>query len=751
MSQSRTFPGINALGEAVVPRSRDEARQLVIFSLFGVLLGIIGAAIAWLLYHLINIFTGLAFYQALTTRSPLYPPSDGRLGLWVIAIPVVGALIIGLMAKYGTDRIRGHGIPEAMEAVLQNQSRISPRVAIFKPISAAIAVGTGGPFGAEGPVIQTGGAIGSLLGQTMKMSANERRILLACGGAAGMVGIFNTPIAAVALALELLLFEFRARSLVPVILASAVAAACRSVLLGNSVMFNLGFLPSIGGPLDLLWFVPLGIIIGVCSVVISKALYVIEEFFDNLKIDLVFKPALGALVLGIVAFFQPRVLGMGYLVITDILKNHFDNTTLIGLALGKSVALVFSLGAGTSGGLLAPMLLIGAAIGSGYGRGVQTIFPHAGINPSICGIVAMSSLFSAAARAPLTSFVFAFELTGDYKAILPLMIGCMIADIVARTLSQESVMTERLARRGFRVDQGYETPLLNGINVGQVMTHAVDTLLSTMPLRAAIEAILGEPMLLSLSQMTQRSSARVAVAPARNGLTDNGASDHTRIPHAAQMLKSNATAVDSMNSAGAHQRWAFPLLDAQGRLVGIVTRNELLEMANHPEALDAPVSALATKRIVVAYPDESLDEVLTRMIAGEYQVLPVVERAKPDKVIGVLSQSDILSAWRLRNQDETTRERHLRLPQRRKMQTAEVSEHIEDVLARNERAPVTITTEPDGALPAKPIGVAPEDTSGSLLAETVDTLTPNGNAPSDAQDAERGDMADSGARKPHHS
>jgi H+/Cl- antiporter ClcA len=408
---------------AINPRLRnEESRRLIIFSAFGALMGIIGAVAAWALYHLIMIFTGIAFYHTFTLRTPLYPPAEG-LGAAAVIVPVLGGLIVGVMAKYGSDRIKGHGIPEAMEAVLRHKARISPRIAIFKPISAAIAVGTGGPFGAEGPIIQTGGAIGSLIGQSMRMTTAERRTLLACGGAAGMVGIFNTPIAAVALALELLLFEFRARSLVPVIIASAVAAAVRTVLLGGNVMFSIGKTPGIGGPLDVLWFVPLGIIVGLGAVIFSKALTWVEEFFERLSVNPILKPAIGALLLGVIAIFQPLVLGMGYPTITKILDNGFGNGTLIGLAIGKAVALIASLGSGTSGGLLAPMLLVGAGIGSIYGRGITSLFPAVGINPGICGIVAMSSLFSAAARAPLTSFVFAFELTGDYKAIVPLMIG----------------------------------------------------------------------------------------------------------------------------------------------------------------------------------------------------------------------------------------------------------------------------------------------------------------------------------------
>lgn len=684
---------------AALPRDREEISQLIRFSFLGVGMGIIGGVAAWVLYHLINIFTGFAWYQHFTTQSPLYPPPTG-LGLWTIIIPVIGGLAVGVMAKYGTDRIRGHGIPEAMEAVLKYKSQVSIKVAIFKPISAAIAVGTGGPFGAEGPIIQTSGAIGSLLGQTMKMSAKERRILLACGGAAGMVGIFNTPIAAVALALELLLFEFRARSLIPVILASATAAACRTVLLGSHVMFNLGFLPSIGGPLDLLWFVPLGIIVGVASVLISKAFYFTEEFFERLHIDMVFKPALGALILGIVAFFQPRVLGMGYTYITAVLQNHFTNSTLVGLGVGKSLALIASLGSGTSGGLLAPMLLIGATLGSGYGRAIHAVAPGAGIAPGICGVVAMSSLFSAAARAPLTSFLFAFELTGDYKAILPLMIGCMVADVVARALSSESIMTERLVRRGLRVDQGYEARLLNLMPVVDVMTRSIDTLAERMSLRSVVRGLVGEPVALSLLHMrsdaTGESSATVVA-------DHNGTNGEVAVALASGDRDADNGAVGEMCSIGLRQHWTFPVLGDDGMLSGIVTRGELLEAAGSPEALDQSIGSIVSRQVVVAYPDESLDTALTRMLAGDFELLPVVEREEPRKLLGVLSRRDILRAWSVRELDERDRERVLRLalPARR------------PAVKRGEHEPVTITTSPSGG-----------DAASTALAEkAVETLT----------------------------
>ncbi len=685
-------------------KDRAEIRRLAQFSFYGTCLGILGAVVAWLLYHFINIFTGLAFYRTFTTQSPLYPPAQG-LGVLAIVIPVIGGLIVGVMAKYGTDRIRGHGIPEAMEAVLRHKSKVGVRVAIFKPISAAIAVGTGGPFGAEGPIIQTGGALGSLIGQSMEMSAKERRVLLACGGAAGMVGIFNTPIAAVALALELLLFEFRARSLIPVIFACAAAAACRTLLLGSQPMFSLGFLPSIGGPLDLLWFVPLGLIIGVCSVLISKALYVVEEFFDNLKIDLIFKPALGALVLGIVAFFQPRVLGMGYTYITDTLQSHYGSTTLIGLAVGKSIALVGSLGAGTSGGLLAPMLLIGASIGTLFGRGVLSLTPQAGINPAICGIVAMSSLFSAAARAPLTSFLFAFELTGDYKAILPLMIGCMVADIVSRTLARESVMTERLVRRGLRVDQGYESRLLNFVSVGDVMTRTLDTLTETMPLRTVLKGLLGEPVALSLLRIYNLPQESEAAVDGTTGSGEDGAENGTQERDG------------DVCSIGLRQHGTFPVVDTDGGLAGIVTRGELLQAADSPHVLDLPVGEFAKRRVVVAFPNESLDTALMRMLSGDYQLLPVVERAEPRRLLGVLSRRDILRAWHLRSLDETERRRLLNFFGGRNRRSGaadpeETAYAAEEDAARATRRRIAVSTVPER-----------EDEWSTLSERNLDTLT----------------------------
>lgn len=683
-----------------------ENRQLVLFSIWGVLLGIIGAVTAWALYHLINIFTGLAWYGSVTTRSPLYPPPAG-IGLLTIVVPVIGGLIVGVMAKYGTDRIRGHGIPEAMEAVLRHKSKISLRVAIFKPISAAIAVGTGGPFGAEGPIIQTGGAIGSLIGQTRKMSASERRILLACGGAAGMVGIFNTPIAAVALAIELLLFEFRARSLVPVVLASATAAACRVYLLGSKPMFGLGNLPAINGSLDLLWFVPLGIIIGVLAVVISKALFVIEEWFDRLHIDMILKPALGALVLGCVAYFQPRVLGMGYTYITETLQGHYANGTLLTMGVGKSIALVFSLGAGTSGGLLAPMLLIGATVGVGFGRGMHVLFPMAGLSPSLCGIVAMSSLFSAAARAPLTSFLFAFELTGDYRAILPLMVGCMIADVVARTLSSESVMTERLARRGLRIRQDYEAQMLQGVQVGEIMTRAVDTIQASLRVRDVLAQLLGN----ALSEAVPENGRASVDLDANSPVVEMSREDGTVTAGAQDGAASRIT-----NTLHWHNN--FPVVGEDGRLHGFISRDDLLHAFRDHALRDMPVGAIAQPAPEPLSPAESALAAFTRMLAEGKSLLPVVQAMEPHQLIGVLGPDDMLKAWKIRQAEEYDRERILRIGFSARTRpivplAPPVPEHVtsreksESVLALHTRDTLT----PESAEGDEPEARAPEESS----------------------------------------
>ena len=373
----------------------------------------------------------------------------------VIVTPVIGGIIVGIMARYGSDKIRGHGIPEAMEAVLINRSRIEPKVAILKPLSAAIAIGTGGPFGAEGPIIQTGGAVGSLVGQLMHTTAAERKVLLACGAAAGMAATFSTPIAGVILAIELLLFEFKSRSFIPLVIASTLATSVHFQLMGRGPMFQVGAL-DFGLPHALPFYLMLGVLCGVAALGFSKPLYWVEDQFEKLPIHDMWWPAIGALGLGIIGYFVPRVLGVGYDTISDILNARMLLGALLAVMIFKSAALVISLGSGTSGGLLAPMFMASAAMGAVFAMVVDKIWPAANLAPGAFALVAMGAVFGAASRAAFTFIIFAFEITRDYNSVLPLMLVTVIADAIAVRYAKNSIMTEKLARRGLHIHQDYE-------------------------------------------------------------------------------------------------------------------------------------------------------------------------------------------------------------------------------------------------------------------------------------------------------
>lgn len=587
---------------------RTEGRPALVLSIAAIFLGLIGAIAAFVLYRLIMLITNLAWYQRFST-DVAYPPS--HLAPWMILIPAIGGLIVGLMAYYGTDRIRGHGIPEAMEAIITKKSRVHPKVAIFKPISAAIAVGTGGPFGAEGPIIQTGGAISSLIGQALHLTADERKVFLACGAAAGMVGIFNTPMAAVALVIELLLFEFRARSLIPVVIASAVAAAARTFLIGPQRMFPVPLYAD-GSALALPLYVPLGIIVGVAAVLISKGLFLTEEVFEDLlHLPMIVAPAIGGLILGVVAFVEPRVLGMGYVTIQAVVEGKLTLVDALTLSVMKTIALWAALGSGTSGGLLAPMLLIGGALGSTYGALVAPLFPALHLSPNVCAIVAMSALFSAAARAPFTSFLFAYELTGDASAIVPLMVGCMVADIVARLLTEHSVMTARLAQRGVSIPASYEADVLSYLKVHALMRTDFRVLPADTPVRVVLDEL-----------------------------------------HNAEIDRSElAPAIDLRRQ---HRWWA--VVEPNGDLVGIVTRRQVIQARLDPALLDGPARGLANANLVVARPNEDMREALTAMLQSDRPWLPVVDPMRPRQLLGYVTREDALEARRMRLNDEVIRE-----------------------------------------------------------------------------------------------
>jgi CIC family chloride channel protein len=585
--------------EAATPPETAARFRMLLVSLLAALIGLLAGGVAYLLYNLIALFTNLTFYHEVSFH--FRSPAATTLGAWVIVMPVLGGLIVGLMAKYGSEKIRGHGIPEAMEAVLVHKSRIEPRVAVLKPLSAAIAIGTGGPFGAEGPIIQTGGALGSLLGQVLKTTAAERKVLLACGAGAGMAATFSTPIAGVILAIELLLFEFKARSFIPLVIASTLATSVHIALMGPGPMFQVAKM-IYGVPGALPWYLVLGLLCGLAAVGFTKLLYAVEDLFEFLPVDRMWWPAIGALGLGIIGYFVPRVFGVGYDTIGDILNNRLLIGALVLVLVFKALALVISLGSGTSGGLLAPMFMSSAAMGAAFAIGINHVLPSANLSPGAFALVAMGAVFGAAARSTFAFIIFAFELTRDYNSVLPLMLVCVLADAVALVLMpRASIMTEKLARRGLHVHQDYEADIMQQVRVGDVMDADPPTVRAAMPLAELAERI------------------------ARHD------PEFTR-----------------------HQ--AFPILDENGMLAGMITRGDVLRALEATREPTMVVQEAGSKSLLVAYPDEFLSTALHRLLRNNIGRLPVVSREEPRKLVGYLGRADILSARLRRVEEESVRD-----------------------------------------------------------------------------------------------
>ena len=579
--------------------TRYEGFRTELLSVLAALVGALAGIIAWVLYNLIGLFTNLAFYHRVSFL--FHSPRENHLGLLVIVIPVVGGIIVGIMARYGSDKIRGHGIPEAMEAVLINRSRIEPKVAILKPLSAAIAIGTGGPFGAEGPIIQTGGAVGSLIGQMLHMTAAERKVLLACGAAAGMAATFSTPIAGVILAIELLLFEFKSRSFIPLVIASTIATSVHFQLMGPGPMFRVGAL-DYGLPHALPAYLVLGVLCGVAAIGFSKALYWTEDQFEKLPIHDMWWPAIGALGLGIIGYFVPRVLGVGYDTISDILNTKMLLGAMLAVMVFKSAALVISLGSGTSGGLLAPMFMASAAMGSAFAMIVDKIWPAANLAPGAFALVAMGAVFGAASRAAFTFIIFAFEITRDYNSVLPLMLVTVIADAIAVRYAKNSIMTEKLARRGLRIHQDYEPDIFQQVTVGEIMAKEFDAVPVDMPV------------------------AELAGRIAKH------------------------------DPAVTHHQGVF-LVDGNGRLAGIITRSDIMHALEKNPTGTMTVLEAGSPNPVVTYPNEVLYDAATKMLRSNVGRLPVCSWEEPGRPVGYLGRSQVMAARLRRLEEEHIRER----------------------------------------------------------------------------------------------
>ncbi len=576
-------------------------RRLILLATLSGGLGALVGVVAYFLFRLIGLITNLAFYGRWSFAENV--PTTAHVHAWVILIPAAGGLIVGLMARFGSRKICGHGIDAVIEAVLYNRSKVDPEIAILKPVSSAVVIGTGGPFGVEGPIIQTGGAVGSIIGQALRLTASERKTLLAAGAAAGLAATFSTPIAAVVLAIELILFEYKPRSFIPLVIATTLATAVRFVLMGRGPMVALkpvGF----AFDHDLPWYLILGILCGLAAAGFVRALAWSEDAFerlDRLGLDEMWWPAVGGLGLGVIGYFVPRTLGSGYGTIADLLNGRLALAAVAAILVFKPLAILTALGSRTSGGTLAPMFMCGAALGGIFAFAADALFPGAGLAPRACALLALAAFFGAAARAPFAFIIFAFEMTRSYQAVLPLMLVVVVAYGVALALTKYSVMTLSLARKGLPVNQEYEADVFQRVTVGLVM-------------------------------------------------------DQDAIAIAAHTTVAELSARIAHGEPGLMRHPAFPLLDRNGRLAGIVTRGDLVRGFEKDPGGNLSVLDAGTKNPAVAYPDESVDEALNRMLRRGCGRLPVVSRNDPGRVVGYLGRAAILNARLQRLAEEHERE-----------------------------------------------------------------------------------------------
>ncbi|MFL5574523.1 MAG: chloride channel protein [Gemmatimonadaceae bacterium] len=578
-------PALGSLadGDILPPRDYEPVgRRDVVIATLAVLIAVAAGLVARLLVALIGLATNLAFYGRVSTA--FVSPAGNHLGAWVVVVPVAGALVVGVMARYGSAAIRGHGIPEVMEKVLYGESRIPARVMFLKPLSAAVAIGTGGPFGAEGPIIATGGALGSLVGQYVRVTADERKTLLAAGAAAGMAATFGSPVSAVLLAVELLLFEYRPRSLVPVALAAAVAASVRIAFEGSAPVFPI---PALGQPSGaaLACYTVLGALIGAIAAGITRATYAIEDLFEHLPLHWMWWPAIGAVAVGVIGWAEPRTLGVGYTNITDAISGTIAGRALLALVVLKFLSWAIYLGSGTSGGTLAPLFTIGGGLGAWLGAAAAAAAPALGIDPRVAGLVGMAAIFAGASHALLASIVFAFETTRQPVGLLPMLLGCAAAYLVSLLLRRHSIMTEKLARRGAAVRTEYAADHLAHVLVRDVARRHVRTLRADETLE----------------------DVRRWLASPGEGATHQG----------------------------------FPVVDAAGDLVGVVTRRDLLGPTDDP---GRTVGSVIRRRPAVVYEDSTLRDAADHMVLEQVGRLPVVTRERPRTVVGIVTRSDLLAA-----------------------------------------------------------------------------------------------------------
>ena len=558
------------------------SKRLLLLTGLAAGIGVAGGGAAWVLLHLIQLITNVALFREATFSARSLAGLE--VGWPLFAAALAGGMLISILAKWA-PLIRGHGIPEAMEAVLTKQSRVAPRTAIAKPVSAALAIGTGAPFGAEGPIIVTGASIGSLLGQLIPVSPSERKILLAVGAAAGMSATFGAPLAAVVLAIELLLFEFSARAFIPLVVGAAIAAGMHSALFEAGPLFQVPH-NDYAGLSVVPAFVLLGLACGGLAIGVSRGLFMVEQLYRRLPVGDLWHPAIGALGFATVGLFVPRALGVGYDAIGDVLNVRLAVGTVAALAIGKLIAWWLALGSGTSGGTLAPILLISASFGTVVGSALNQVLPGADVALGAFAIVAMAATFGAATQATFTAIVFVFELTRDYEVILPLMLATVIADLVYSAINEDSLMTEKLRRRGLHIGRHYGVDPFTSARVGDIMTTSVETLPPTATAGEARRRFVGGghgayPIL--------DHDRLVGIVTRGDILRDDGPDDELMLDHAAHdvvTVRPGDNAQTVLRVMLDEHVEHVPVLDADGMLVGICTRTDLLKIRRRQNDLE---------------------------------------------------------------------------------------------------------------------------------------------------------------------
>lgn len=593
-SQRKGIPISLSLGPVLVAENVNsiksiKGKRILYLSLLAFLTAVIVGFVAKALVLLIELLTNLAFYGRFSFEAT--SPVGNELGLFVLLVPALGGVIVGLMAYYGSAAIRGHGIPEAMEQILTNESKIKPSIIYLKPLSSAISIGTGGPFGAEGPIIATGGALGSSLGQMLNITSNERKILLTAGATAGMASIFGSPLAAIMLAIELLLFEFSPRSIIP------VAIACITGAVAHIIFFEAGpvfAMPEIHAPeaMHLFLYTMVGAFMGIAAALVTKIVYAVEDSFEKLPVHWMWWPAIGGLGVGLIGYFAPSTMGVGYENILHILSGTLPLQMLFVLCFLKFLSWAIALGSGTSGGTLAPLLTIGGAGGALAGTAILFFYPQSGISLPVCALVGMAAMFTGASRALLTSILFAFETTMQPNALLPLLGGCTAAYLVSFFLLKNSIMTEKIARRGVKTPDSYTPDILEKITVKQVIKEGTSIL-----------------------------NAEDCIGKVR------------------ELLKTIPLKKTSNH---------FVIVDGNDNFVGVVNS---LEIYNPKHEEDYPLKNLVSKKPMTIYEDNSLHVAVDIMAKENIDLLPVVSRENKELIVGVLAYKDILSAYRFKTDD----------------------------------------------------------------------------------------------------